>query len=190
MAEGQPEFAPGDPRLVDLSRAIDAYGDRLLRAAFLLCGDATEAQDLVQETFLQAYKSTHRFRGDSAMYTWLYGILRHLCHRHFRDRRRLVFNDELVQQETVPPRLAEKMDEDFRAAQIARALQNLSPEHREVIVLRYYENLKLQEIARRAGISLGTAKSRLHYAAGALEKLLPWELNLFAPDDTQPQGTV
>jgi RNA polymerase sigma-70 factor (ECF subfamily) len=172
------------PASLDLQTWIDSHGNRLLRSACLLCGDETEAQDLVQETFVQALKSAHRFRGDSAVYTWLHGILLNLCRRHFRKQKRLVFEEERVLKETVQPRPANELDRDFCANALAQALQKLSPEHREVIVLRYYENLKIEEIARQTGVSKGTVKSRLHYAVRCLEQFIPGEMNLFVSGDT------
>jgi RNA polymerase sigma-70 factor (ECF subfamily) len=174
--------------LVDLRAWLDTHGNRLLRSAYLLCGNETEAQDLVQETLLQAWKSAHRFRGDSAVYTWLHGILLNLSRRHWRKQKRFVFDERIALQtpcDAAPPE--GEADAEFQSARLARAIQTLSPEHREVIVLRYYENLKLQQIAAQTGASLGTVKSRLHYALRCLEKLVPDELNLFAAEGTQHQ---
>src|SRR5919108_4289974 len=122
MAEVRRDSPSEGPPFVDLQELIDAHGDRLLRSAWLLCGDETEAQDLVQETLLQALKSRHRFRGDSVVYTWLHGILRNLTHRHLRKQRRLVFEEELVLKETVQPSLANELDQDFCAARLVEAL--------------------------------------------------------------------
>src|SRR5580658_9427052 len=80
MAALQRDSVSKDPPAVGLHELIEAHGDRLLRSAYLMCDDRAEAQDLVQETLLQAFKSAHRFRGDSEVYTWLHGILRNLCH--------------------------------------------------------------------------------------------------------------
>lgn len=60
---------------------LSGHGERLLRSAFLLCGSESEAQDLVQETFLQALRCVGRFRGQSGLHTWLHGILLNLS-RH------------------------------------------------------------------------------------------------------------
>ena len=187
MDEAQPVSTPMHPASLDLQELIDSHGERLLRSACLLCGDETEAQDLVQETFVQALKSAHRFRGDSAIYTWLHGILLNLCRRHLRKQKRLVFEEEPLLKESSPPSPVDESDRDFCAAGLAVALRKLSPEHREVIVLRYYEEMKIEEIARQIGASKGTVKSRLHYAVRHLEKLLPKEMNLFASSDTYHQ---
>jgi RNA polymerase sigma-70 factor, ECF subfamily len=67
---------------------VVSHGDRLFRSACLLCGDRAEAQDLVQETLLQAVRSGPRFRGCSSVYTWLHGILLNLTRHYYRDRKR------------------------------------------------------------------------------------------------------
>jgi RNA polymerase sigma-70 factor (ECF subfamily) len=121
------------------------------------------------------------------LYTWLHGILLNLCRRHFRTQKRLIFEEERVLSEPDQRSQAHGLDHDFCAAKLLQALQHLSPEHREVIVLRYYETLKIHEIAQQTGVSTGTVKSRLHYAVRRLEQLLPRELNLFAADGTYVQ---
>jgi RNA polymerase sigma-70 factor (ECF subfamily) len=190
MAEGPGDSAGSKGAVsLELEELLSAHGERLLRSAYLLCGNETEAQDLVQETFLQALKSRHRFRGDSVVYTWLHGILRNLSHRHVRKQRRLVFEEELILGQASNPASANEADDDFCAARLAQALQKVSPEHREVIVLRYYENLKIHEIAQQTGVSNGTVKSRLFYAVRALQQLLPREMNLFVPEGTYNQAT-
>jgi RNA polymerase sigma-70 factor (ECF subfamily) len=189
MAEDQHDSASKAAGSVDLRELMATHGDRLLRSAYLLCGNETEAQDLVQETFLQALKSGHRFRGDSAVYTWLCGILRNLCHRHLRKQKRFVFEEELVLKEPFQPTSTNASDHDFCSAKLAQALQQLSAEHREVVVLRYYENLRIQEIADQTGVSKGTVKSRLFYAVRSLEQWIPCEMNLFVSDGTHIQET-
>lgn len=176
----------GEPGAVQnlVQGLLDSYGDRLLRSAFLLCGNETEAQDFVQETFLQSMRSVHRFQGRSAIYTWLHGILLNLIRTHRRDQQRLVFDEELVNRE-VAEEIPAQPDAATASSALRTALQQLSIDHREVIVLRYYENMKIQEIAAQLNISGGTVKSRLHYAILELQKLLPGELNLFGAGDTE-----
>jgi RNA polymerase sigma-70 factor (ECF subfamily) len=184
MADPSSDHGPTAPICHDVEELVDAYGDRLLRSACLLLGDEVEAQDLVQETFLQALRSKNPFRGESAVYTWLHGILRNLCLRHHRKHKRVVVLDCPLPTECTALDPAMELDQTVCGLQLKLALQKLSPEHREVIVLRYYEGLKIEEIAARTDTSPGTVKSRLHYAARMLERLLPSELNLFASDAT------
>jgi RNA polymerase sigma-70 factor, ECF subfamily len=159
---------------------VNAYGDRLLRSAFSLCGNETEAQDIVQDTFLEAIRSIHRFQGRSSIYTWLHAILLNLTRRYHRDHKRIVYDDTVADREAAPSDESRNaMDAGIASSAVSEALCQLSDAHREVIVLRYYEVMKIHDIARHLGISKGTVKSRLHYAIGELQKLLPDELNLF-----------
>jgi RNA polymerase sigma-70 factor (ECF subfamily) len=159
---------------------VRSWGDRLLRSAFLLCRNETEAQDLVQETFVQAMQSGHRFRGGSSIYTWLHAILLNLSRHYHRDRKHLVCDDELARRDIPTPEEGpSRLDADAACATLAAALGRLSGPHREAVVLRFYEDLKIHEIAARLGISRGTVKSRLHYAIAKLQQLLPAEMNLF-----------
>src|SRR5262245_46098929 len=149
--------ASAEPRRTSSAGRLDlqAHHDRLLRSACLLCGNETDAQDLVQETFLQAIKSAPRFRGDSTVHTWLHGILLNLSHRRLREQKhqRLVYVEEPVLSGTVQSSATITVDQGYYADQVADALQRLSPEHRAAIVMRYYESLKIHEIAERTGVS-------------------------------------
>ena len=161
-------------------------GDRLLRSAFLLCGSEADAQDLVQETFLQALRSMARFRGQSTVYTWLHGILLNVSRHYHRDRKRMVLDEAVLDQTTAP--VSESplaIDVELTGLGLARALAQLSAPHREVLILRFYEDMKIHEMARHLGISNGTVKSRLHYAIGRMQELLPGEMNLFGASGTE-----
>jgi RNA polymerase sigma-70 factor, ECF subfamily len=169
-----------------LEALIETHGDRLLRSATLLCGDETNAQDLVQDTFVQAFKSSHRFRGQASVYTWLHSILLNLT-RHFRrEGKRLVYDNELALQEgSVSEDQLNGLDLESAGTELARALQHLSDSHREVLVLRFYEHMKIGDIARHLGISDGTVKSRLHYSIREMQKFFPKEMNLFGVGGTK-----
>jgi len=172
-----------DPQAVQ--ELVNTYGNRLLRSAFLLCGNETEAQDVVQETFLQAMRSAHRFRGQSTIYTWLHAILLNLTRRYHRDRQRMVYDDGAAAQELIlTDDNPNQLDAGAASSALREGLGRLSGVHREVIILRYYENMKLHEIAAHLGISKGTVKSRLHYAIDQMQKLLPGEMNLFGASGT------
>lgn len=164
---------------------VKCYGDRLLRSAYLLCGDGTVAQDLVQDTLIEAIKSARRFRGRSALYTWLHGILVNRSREYHRKRQRLTYTEHFPTQKISCPPESVGLDKQAAAAVLAQAIEQLSPMHREVLILRYYERMRLKEIARRLETTVGTVKSRLHYAANQLRILIPEEMNLFGVEDAQ-----
>jgi RNA polymerase sigma-70 factor (ECF subfamily) len=168
---------------------VASYGDRLFRSACLLCGDQAEAQDLVQETLLQAVRSGPRFRGSSSVYTWLHGILLNLTRHYHRDRKRMVYDEELVRQETGPPEEnPSRLDVEMTTGALTDVLGGLSGPHREVLILRFYEDMKIHEIAAHLGISSGTVKSRLHYAIAEMQRRMPGELNLFSACGTEEKA--
>jgi len=171
-----------------MGRLVDAVGNRLLRSACLLCGNASEALDMVQETFLQALKSAHRFRGESGVYSWLHGILLNLTRHYHRERGRILYNDPgVVGPEPAALEDGAPMEADFDTAStgLEQALRRLPQTLREILVLRFYEEMKLDEIAAHLGIPRGTVKSRLHYALKEMRKLVPNELNLFGTRGTE-----
>ena len=176
-----------DPRAVQ--EVVASHGDRLFRSACLLCGDQAEAQDLVQETLLQAVRSAPRFQGRSTVYTWLHGILLNLTRHYHRDRKRLVYDEELTRQEPAPPEEnPSRLDVELTTGALADALTCLSGPHREVLILRFYEDMKIHEIATHLGISKGTVKSRLHYAIAEMQRRLPGELNHFGGCGTEEKA--
>lgn len=169
-----------------LDALIETYGIRLLRSAMLLCGNETTAQDLVQDTFVEAFRSLHRFRGQSSLYTWLHSILLNLTRHHRRDNQRLVYDNELAAREvSASEDKPAASDLERASAELSRGLCRLSEPHREVLVLRYYEHMKLPEIASHLGVSTGTVKSRLHYAIQEMQRILPPEMNLFGAGGTK-----
>lgn len=121
-------------------RLVDLYGDRLFRSALLLSGDEQVAEDLVQETFLRAIGAIKRFRGQSEVFTWLYGILLNLHRKRRRSLWRLCFTDSLPEPLIEPSEsMGELLDAATVSKLVAAALQSLSANHREVIVLHYYD---------------------------------------------------
>jgi RNA polymerase sigma-70 factor (ECF subfamily) len=177
----------GDPAA--LEAAIEAHGTRLLRSATLLCGNETQAQDLVQDTFVEALRSVRRFRGQSSLYTWLHSILLNLARHHHRDNRRLIYDNELAAQDvSLMEERPNSLDLESAAAELTQALCRLSDPHREVLVLRYFEYMKIEDMAAHLGVSKGTIKSRLHYAVREMQKLFPAEMNLFGAGGTKDKA--
>src|SRR5216683_235990 len=111
---------------------VNSYGDRLLRSAFWLCGNEADAQDIVQDTFLQAIRSVHRFQGRSTLYTWLHAILLNLTRHYHRDHKRIVYDDELTGRVvSLPNENPSQLDAETASSALLEALRKLSWAHRE-----------------------------------------------------------
>ena len=163
-------------------RLAELHVGRLWRCALVLAKDSHWAEDLAQETLLEAWRSLARFDGRCRFSTWLYGILRHrfLKGRRKQNAARLSATDALEQvPDTVPApdRCAETCED---AQRVRQAVACLPEQHRLVVELRFFAGATLEEIATALDCPLGTVKSRLHHG---LEKLQQMDLavNLFQP---------
>lgn len=150
-------------------RLVDRHAEPLWRSARALCRDDQEAEDLAQETLVEAWRSLRRFDGRAAFSTWLYGILRHRFLKSRRKRRPSPVDAEQVgagpSRDSAPPAAAEQAE---AARLVQAAVASLPDEHRAVLELRFFAGASLGEIAVALGCPLGTVKSRLHHG---LEKL-------------------
>ena len=152
-------------------RLVAEYGNRLYAAAVLLCANDHDAEELVFRTFDQAVKKIRQFDASRNFFTWLYAIMLNFHRMNYRRRVEVVpmgAAEDLPEQTTDPT--AETLDADD---EVANAIRALSPPLREVVVLRYFADKTVEEIAAALDIPIGTVKSRLHHAREALVGLLP-----------------
>jgi RNA polymerase sigma-70 factor, ECF subfamily len=169
-------------------RLIEPLQASLLRQAVALTGDLNVAEDLVSETLVEAWKSLPRYNQTCRLSTWLYAILLHRHRKHVRRARsRLISLAWLPffearelheQQEKIPssePSPAEAITQNEATVQLRRCIEMLPEKHREIILLRFYEDASLPDMAVVLDCSVGTVKSRLHHA---LEKLRKMKMNL------------
>jgi len=155
----------------DRAATFDAFASQHLDAAYrvatAILGDPAAAQDATHDAFVAAWRGWPSLRDRSRFDAWFGRILVNTCRNALRRSRRTLVVD-------VSARLAAGSGEDDHAAEAAvrdsldRAFARLSADHRIAIVLRFYEDLTVDEIADRTGVSSGTVKSRLHYALRAL----------------------
>lgn len=136
---------------------------------FTRMGAYSDAEDLVQETFVRLYKARSRYRPTAKFTTYLYVVARHVwadLGRKAMRRDRLygsLRTDAEIDCGTTPPAPASGLD-------VKEALAGLSPKLREVIVLNVYQGLQYQEVAEVLGIPLGTVKSRMNMAIQELRR--------------------
>jgi RNA polymerase sigma-70 factor (ECF subfamily) len=181
-----------DHRLIAASLRGDAaafgelvrrYQDRLYNTVYRLLGNAEDAQDAVQEAFLNAYLSLNSFKGDSQFFTWLYRIAVNTAISHRRKQRVVLSLDAGrngpgpiepfdTSQASQPGQLLERQEEEQRMQQ---ALGRLSPEHRTVLIMKDMEGLKYETMAEVLGVPIGTIRSRLHRARSELREVLERE---------------
>lgn len=188
----QSETPVGDSELVQKSREgdlaafdelITRYRDRIYRITYQMTSNHDDANDLAQEAFIRAFRSIGKFRGQSSFYTWIYRIAVNLTLNFLKKsgKRRNFSLDDTDSSIHRDPVLIDLFHEDTpeRGAGISelrqkihRALQELTPNHRTVVVMHDIENMTHGEIAKILGINEGTVRSRLFYARRQLQALL------------------
>lgn len=158
---------------MDARETLDAlmvqHGSRLLRLCAMNLQDASLAQDAVQDTFLKAFRQFHRFRGDADALTWLTAIAINVC----RDYRRTAwFRHVDRRMEDLPEQAASF---PFPDNTVITEVTKLPDKYREVILLRYYQDMKQKDIAAMLGISDRAVRQRLNKANTMLrEQLKEW----------------
>lgn len=146
---------------VEFVRLAPRHLDGAYKLAGYMLGDAGEAEDALQEALTRAWRAWPKLRDPDSIGPWLDRIVANVCKTRIRKRkgvRTLAFDDGLQV----------AADDPFRATlardAVGRALDRLSAEQRVVVVLRYWRDMPLEQIATRLDVPLGTVKSRLHYA--------------------------
>jgi RNA polymerase sigma-70 factor (ECF subfamily) len=156
---------------------VRIHQDRLFNAVAHFVGNTTEAEDVVQEAFVQAYVKLNTFQRTSAFYTWLYRIAFNTAVSRKR-RKHLTAsvdsNREQTGDEPADPGEApdSRLLRSEQAVQVRHALELLTEEHRAILVLREIEGLEYEAIGSALNINVGTVRSRLHRARTALRERL------------------
>ncbi len=167
----------GDDETVRL--LVERYGPRLLAAATLLCGSSADAQDLMIDTLQQAVRSIRGFREKASFFSWLYGILFNLNRAVWRKRAKLplIYTDEVPEVAADGPAVGSELDAAAKADCLAGAIRQLSEPLQAVVLLRYYGEMSIEEIAQTLKIHPGTVRTRLFSATVKLRELLPEEMH-------------
>ncbi|MCG0240062.1 MAG: sigma-70 family RNA polymerase sigma factor [Firmicutes bacterium] len=168
---------------------IIQYERKVYNLAYRLTGNPEDASDLAQEAFVRVYQSLGDFRGDSSFATWLYRIVANACRDELRRRQRqrtvslevTVENEdgEMVRQYADEGEGPDQTLERVELQRLVReTLATLDEDHRQILILRDFQDLSYQDIADLLNLSLGTVKSRINRARHALKVKLARELEL------------
>jgi RNA polymerase sigma-70 factor (ECF subfamily) len=141
-----------------------------------------DVDDVVMVVFLKAWQAIPRFRGGSALSTWLYRIAHNCCLDAIRKRQRRRENllSQMGDEEAPPPDMPDEgqptpdqaLGDAERAAMVRVGLEAVPPDHRTALLLRYADGFSYGEIAAATGVSVGTVMSRLFYGKRKLKKAL------------------
>lgn len=166
--------------LADFDEVVRVYRPRILRFLLSSLTDRDAAETLTQECFLKAWNARHQFRGDSSLSTWLTRIAVNLMRDHLRSRSLrfwqktkgsaldvMDISDWIPDGRSSPESAAVARDQ---VAAMWKAVDDLSTQQRSVFVLRFVEDMELEEIAETIGMNLSTVKSHLYRALAILRE--------------------
>lgn len=166
-----------DPSVME--QLIELYQHRLFRYLLFLTGSRDLSQDLFQETWLRVLERGSQYNGRARFDTWMFAIARNLMLDHARKRVAVSLDDPADSEADRPLEIAGDGPSPFdhfqsqeQAARVGRALLGLPAAYREVLVLRFHEEMSLEEIAGVCSAPLSTVKSRLYRGMAALKPVL------------------
>lgn len=157
-----------------IERLVQTYQQDVCRLALSILEDADDADDATQEVFVAALRALDSFRGESSLKTWLFSITVNVCRNRLqraqsRGRLRQVLQSLFLQNQAHPESDAIQRESD---SALWRAVHALGEKHRIPVILRYYHDLPVAEIAEMLGMPVGTIHSRLNHARDKLRTLL------------------
>lgn len=157
---------------------IEIYKDKIFQLAFRMVGNRQEAEDIAQETFLRVYANLHTYDESFKFSTWIYRIATNLCIDRGRKKRPDFSLDEEIEAgqgldwhsrlSSKEPTPEEKVVTQELQETVQEALTQLAPKYRSIMVLRYIEDLSLQEISDILKLPITTIKTRIHRGREAL----------------------
>src|SRR5579862_8234798 len=154
---------------------LDVYEARVYRLVLRFTNSVPDAEDVTQEIFLGIYRGLGSFRHHSALSTWIYRIAMNHCLEYRRKRKldSIPYNEELtLASQDWRENPSESADRGELSERVEAAIQCLSPQHRDVVVLHELQGLTYQEVAAALNVPVGTVKSRLSNAFRRLRVLL------------------
>ncbi|MCH5286195.1 MAG: sigma-70 family RNA polymerase sigma factor [Christensenellaceae bacterium] len=161
--------APDNIRVEKLTRLVQAHQQTLMNLCYMYLHDRELAKDAVQETYLKAYKAIDTFVGEDTERAWLIKIALNTC----RDMKRSAWYKH-VNRYITPEDIPDAVDERFQsdALELADAIMRLPDKYKEVILLHYFQDMPLSDIAPIAGITKSMVSRRVKKARALLHDLL------------------
>lgn len=160
-----------------LAELVVQHQGPLFAYLYRMCGDAGQAEELMQETFLRALRAAERYRPEASVCTWLLSIATNLLRDQWRRQKRwgpsLSLDDWLSRAPASPD---DDVLKGIEYEHVREALLKLPLEQRSVLLLRYYHDLSYEEIARALSVPIGTVRSRIHNGLARLKRLLTEEV--------------
>lgn len=163
----------GNPatREAGFRKLVDGYSKLLYRQIYRYTNNHEDTNDVLQMTFIKAWRYLDGFRGDSSLYTWLFRIAYNECHTFLKRKSRNTLVN-LPQNYDVPDHGTTTTDAEAIQKRLLEAIETLPAKQKEVFMLRYYEEMPYEEMSKLLGTSEGALKASYHHAVKKIESIL------------------
>lgn len=160
---------------------VEAYREPVFRLALRMCGNAADAEEAAQEAFIAAWRGLPNFRGESKFSTWLYQLASHAAIDLLRREKRQIAAEDITEVNAPDnaPDPQQRVEQSEQRQAVRDAIWQLTPEYRQIVVLRFLQELSYEEIGTALKLPVGTVKSRLNRARSQLKEILSQSGNLF-----------
>ena len=152
----------------ELTQMMAEYKTQLMRMAYMYLGDEALAEDAVQDTFIKAYNHMDRFRGESSKKTWLMRIAINTC----KDMRKSTWFRNRAKTTTLEAVPEQGVSDSYTDGTVLKAVMELSERDKQIILLRFYQEMTVPEIAKILHVPVSNATSRLNRAKAHLKEAL------------------
>jgi RNA polymerase sigma-70 factor (ECF subfamily) len=156
------------------ARLVEAYQKPVYNLCYRMLGNAGDAEDAAQETFIRAYKAIRRYDLERKFSTWLLSIASNYCIDQYRRRKLPTFSVDALDTPDIPEKAAgmeAMLMQDEHQAKVAALLETLKPKDKAAIVMRYWYEYSYEEISEALSLSVSAVKSRLHRARKELAEV-------------------
>ena len=163
-----------DTRNFAFNQLVRKYQERIYWHVRKMVFDHDDTDDVVQEVFIKVWKNLHKFRKDSQLYTWIYRIATNECLNFLKKKKRASLLSLTDYQEVLVSKLdmSVQMDGDYIEMKLQKALLTLPDKQRLVFNMKYFDDLKYEEIAEITDTSVGSLKASYHHAVKKIEEIL------------------
>ena len=165
-----------DARIIDLLKEqpnnglkllVSTYGDRLMWAIRAKVIQSADTDDVFQNVLLKVIKGIHAFKGESALYTWLHRIAFNESMNHLAKQKRTLQNQNYLTNNV--DTVEQYYDSDAIVALLAKAIDDLPDRQKQVFIMRYYEDMRYDEISEALNLTVGSLKASYHLAVKKIE---------------------
>lgn len=168
------KLAREDTRSFAFNQLVRKYQQRVYWHVRKMVFDHDDTDDVVQEVFIKVWKNLHRFRQDAKLYTWIYRIATNECLNFIKKKKRTSLLSLTDYQEVLVSKLdmSATMDGDEIEMKLQKALLKLPDKQRLVFNMKYFDDMKYNDISEITGTSVGSLKASYHHAVKKIEEIL------------------